>query len=259
MCTRHLGEFRFNLFVTSTTPLFLPLGPRVCSVGQDSVSYALHLLQASGDAAAIPGQQLFGQSLMGPATPTEATGSYNGTAGSSSHASYDSSGQTSKFWYQPGVWVKLDGGSTPGFIDGVLAVAIDTNGSLIGERDIEVSPAEDTSHPNLYTIGPMVPRLGATNFRAVISGNEVSDMAWRFYARLANDPNKPIAMEGLGTGFTDFSPSSGLVELNTGNLSVTGLTSFSSYQLLQFILALKMKNSGANPTGFFKVIGALER
>ena len=232
----------------------------MCSVGLDSVSYGLTLLQASGDAKGLPGEQMFGQTLMGPSTPTEATGTFNGTAGTSSHATYDASGQTSKFWFQGGVWVKLDGaGPTPGYVEGILSVAIDTTGSVIGNRAIEASPAEDASHPSLYTIGPMVPRLGATNFRAVIDGSEVADLAWRFYARLSNDLNKPQPMEALGAGFTDFSPSSGLVEVNTGNLSVTGLTDFSSYHLLQIILALQMKSGGADPRGLLKVIGALER
>lgn len=263
MPTRVIGPFPFQQLVISTTAASIDLGPEFHTAGVDDIDFLAHITGATGDAAALPTLRLFNDSPSTANAPTVTTGTYNGTAGTAVKTTKDISADTSKWLGQGGVSFKLDGGANPGQIRGMLWMALKESGGSLpaGRRRIEISPNEDSGHPSLFVLGPYLPVLGSTNFRAVIRGTEVADMSWRFYVRLANDTEKPETMVALGTGFTDFSPTSGNLEINTGNIDVgtgvTGLGSRDDYFFMQFILALRMKSGGSNPTGLFSVEGRL--
>ena len=256
-CPQVIGTYPFSVFASSTEPAWLPVGSPLLVHGADTLEMVVKLTRATGDAQASAGVELFAtRTTVAASDPTAATGGYTGTNGAAVHYTYDLGSDTSHFYVQPGVLAKL-GGTTQGFVQGTISVVLGSCGRLAGQREVEAFLYEESARAWQYPIGGWMPALNADKLRAVLLGTNITDVDWRFYARLANDTDAPTSMTGLGTGFTAFSPDgSGNAEVNTGLLDLSGL-SVSSYQLLQVVLALKMKSAGDNPKAYLKAIAAL--
>ena len=248
-------------FTSTGNPLFHGLGTILLAVGATQLDLILKMADASGNAKAASGLAYCVNFRDEPSTPTGAS-SYSGTPGATVFQRRDINAAEStpvyNMFLQPGVFLAMDGGSTPGIVSGSLRPVLRTTGRHIGDRVISLTPEADTSQIYYFEIGPFVPLLWATRFQVVIAGMNIASMAFRFYARTANDPTRPDSLEALGAGFTDFPPTDGIDIQNTDDdLSVTGLTNYATRGLVQLVLALRMKTGGSAPNGQFKVYAAL--
>ncbi|MEZ5333596.1 MAG: hypothetical protein R2991_16535 [Thermoanaerobaculia bacterium] len=252
-CPMVVGRFPFALPVTSSEESWQPLSKPLVIVGGESLDFALTISRATGNAKGIPGAAYLTARPDISGTPSEASGSYSGSQGTTHHA-FDLSGTDDEYFAQAGILTKLDGGSTAGFIQGYLSVHLRACAMPIGQRFVEVR-GDQTTTPSTDLLG-RVPASGAASLRAALVCNGINDIEYRFFVRGVNDPEEPESTwTGLGAGYTAL-PESTPMAICQSDLSVSGVTP-SNFHELDFSIRLKLTGGGSTPTGSVKVSAGL--
>ena len=105
-CPRFLCRLGFNVSVTSTTDIFLPLGTPAKITGGAALDFAITVTRVGGNARAVPAVALIAARVENWDPPAAATGGYTSTQ-ITNHNVTDLSAVTDKFLAQIGVIANL--------------------------------------------------------------------------------------------------------------------------------------------------------
>jgi len=249
-CGRIVGNFRFRMAVPSTEDMWEPAGQPLIIVGGHALDYALTISRVTSNASAIAATALMvaREDIIVGIEP--ASGEWSRTQGTTHHVT-DLALVKDKFFALPGVLAKLASAGPPGYIAGHLSVILQSCGTMIGMRSIEVSPNQTTPQVQFFPIG-RVPASGGDKLRAAIVTNAANDIEYRFHGRGVNDPDAPGSWRPIGT----WTPiPNGNSAICTPDTSISDLVL--GNHLIECALALRMKSAGANPTGFLRVAAGL--
>ncbi|MEQ1508413.1 MAG: hypothetical protein ABMB14_39650 [Myxococcota bacterium] len=250
-CGMTVGRFPFTSWVTSLNDQWNPVGKEMTIVGGQELDYALTLTRVTSNATAIAATALMAARPDVVFGVNAASGAYAGAQGSTHHVTTLST-VNDKYLAQAGVLTKLASGATPGYISGYLSVVLRACASRIGTREIEVDPNQTNGAPRTYRLG-RVPASGADKLRAAIVTNAAKDLEYLFFVRGVNDPDAPGVWVAIGTWAA---LADGASAICTTDAAVSVVTP-SSYHMLEFGFAIRMKLGGSAPAGFVRVIAGL--
>lgn len=166
------------------------------------------------------------------------------------------SGST-KFFFRRGVGFKLTAGSFAR-AQGLLYTAFNTFGTVFPVQEVAFQPTNDTDAVSYFPIlGPRpVPTAGVDVAKAVVFGldNLNSGLEWRLEGRVFDDP----LARGAWTNLENWrSTSAGDFAVNTGEVSLSGLSPSTKMWLDLALAVRKATTQTANSRCLFRIIPAL--
>lgn len=221
------------------------VGTPIPIVGGKSLDVLIHVLSATSTGIVLPASA----AIAG--RPDRASGSLTAYAGTGTATDarypYDISALTTTSQLQLGVLAKLNSGSNPGKVKGLLTGLLYTNGMPIGERDILVP--EGLGSTAARRLHGRVPSVGASKIRGGMWGMVPANVLdWQVYVRGILDPEVPgpWVAQGSLTQITSGSP-----DLCLGDITISGIT-LTDYVWLEVALGLSVHSGQSGPYGNLK-------
>ena len=247
-CGRVVGRFRFRTAVTSTVDTWEPIGQPLVIVGGHALDYALTIARVVGNVTAAPATALMAAREDNVASLEPASGARATKQGTTHHVT-DLSAVTDKFLALPGVVAKLASGSSHGYVAGTLSVILQSCGTMVGTRSLEVSPGQSNAQPQFFPIG-RVPASGADKLRAAIVANGAKGLEFRFHTRAVNDPDDPGTWSPVGawTPLADGNSAIGTPDAAVGVIDA---------HQVELAFAVRAAAGATTPAGFVRVAAGL--
>jgi hypothetical protein len=247
-CGRVVGRFRYRVAVASTTDTWEPIGQPLVIVGGHALDYALTISRVVGNVAAVPATALMAAREDSIVSVEPASGTRAKAPGTTHHVT-DLRSVTDKFLALPGVLARLAAAGSHGYVAGTLSVILQSCGTMIGTRQVEINPAQTVARPQFFPLG-RVPASGADRLRAAIVANDAKAVEFRFHTRTLDDPDQP----------REWMPIGAWAPLADGNSAIctpdTGVGELDAHQV-EVALAVRAASDDSAPSGFLRVAAGL--